>query len=82
MNGDVASYTGASLSADGSDGNVANLQLDINANDPNDRIDPAPSTRNGRILFSGLSHEILVSPLDFLVQAYAEPIRHRANKMA
>ena len=32
VDGDVASYTGASLSVDGGDGNVANLQLDINAN--------------------------------------------------
>ena len=31
MDGDVASYTGASLSVDAGDGNVANLQLDINA---------------------------------------------------
>jgi len=29
--GDVASYTGASSSVDAGDGNVANLQLDINA---------------------------------------------------
>ncbi|MCH8059600.1 MAG: hypothetical protein IIA11_03985, partial [Proteobacteria bacterium] len=33
VDGDVASYTGASLSVDAGDGNIANLQLDINANE-------------------------------------------------
>ncbi len=32
VDGDVASYTGASTTIDAGDGNVANLQLDINAN--------------------------------------------------
>ncbi|MCH8336114.1 MAG: hypothetical protein IIC61_09525, partial [Proteobacteria bacterium] len=31
VDGDAASYTGASLSVDAGNGNVGNLQLDINA---------------------------------------------------
>src|SRR5210317_518381 len=35
-----------------------------------------------RILVSNLPHEFRVTPPYFLVQTAAEPVRHRANKMA